>query len=78
MKTTTTRSDNGGFSMARHGKNLSEMDRSFDIEYWQRRGDEAIFDAARELVEFYLREKGADPDEFRLQRSVEHFQRERG
>ena len=26
-------------------------DRSFDIEFWQEQGDEAIFDAAWELVE---------------------------
>ena len=27
-------------------------DRSFDIEFWQEQGDEAIFAAAWELVEF--------------------------
>jgi|GEM_PF-1308650 len=26
-------------------------DRSFDIEFWQEQGDEAIFEAAREMVE---------------------------
>ncbi len=32
---------------------IGEMDRSFDIEYWQRQGDAAIFRAAWELVETY-------------------------
>ncbi len=78
MGSLTKETPDGGFVMMRHGKNLAEMDRAFDIEYWQRQGDKAIFDAAWELVEFYLRQKGAAPDEYRLQRSVEHFQRKRG
>jgi hypothetical protein len=63
-----------GFVMERFA-NLSDADRSFDIEYWQRQGDAAIFRAAWELVELYHRGKGVEPDELRLQRSVEHFQR---
>ena len=31
--------------MMRFGR-VEEMDRSFDIEYWQRQGDAAIFRAA--------------------------------
>jgi hypothetical protein len=54
---------------------IGEMDRSFDIEYWQRQGDAAIFRAAWELVEAYWRDQGRDPDELRLQRSIEAFQR---
>ncbi len=53
----------------------SRSDRSFDIEYWQRQGDAAIFRAAWELVESYCRDRGMNPDELRLQRSVEAFQR---
>jgi hypothetical protein len=60
--------------MERFG-NIRELDRSFDIEYWQRQGDSAIFRAAWELVEFYYRDQGLDPNELRLQRSVETFQR---
>lgn len=63
-------------SMMRHGKNIAEMDKSFDIEYWQKQGDKAIFQAAWELVEFYLRDKNIN--ESRLQRTVENFQRTRG
>lgn len=62
--------------MMRFGKNVAEMDKSFDIEYWQKQGDKAIFQAAWELVEFYLRDKNIN--ESRLQRTVENFQRTRG
>jgi hypothetical protein len=60
--------------MERYGS-MRELDRSFDIEYWQRQGDAAIFRAAWELVESYWRALGRDPDELRLQRSVETFQK---
>jgi hypothetical protein len=60
--------------MMRVGR-LEDMDRSFDIEYWQRQGDAAIFRAAWKLVESYCRDRGMNPDELRLQRSVEAFQR---
>ena len=63
--------------MERHGR-LDEMNRSFDIEFWQRLGDAAIFDAAWELVEFHYQDKGRNLDELRLQRSIEHFQRQPG
>ena len=59
--------------MMRHGRNVADMDRSFDIEYWQRQGDAAIFNAAWELVELYLREKGIQIT--RIQRTVERFGR---
>jgi hypothetical protein len=62
------------FVMERFGS-IRELDRSFDIEYWQRQGDAAIFRAAWELVEFYWRSQGRDPNELELQRSVETFQR---
>ncbi len=60
--------------MERFGS-LREADRSFDVRYWQEQGDAAIFRAAWELVEFFSRDRGMDPDELRLQRSVETFQR---
>jgi hypothetical protein len=62
------------FVMERFGR-LQDTDRSFDITYWQRQGDAAIFQAAWELVEFYHRSQGMEPDELRLQRSIESFQR---
>ena len=62
------------FVMERFGS-IRDMDRSFDIEYWQRQGDAAIYRAAWELVELYHRSQGKDPNELRLQRSIENFQR---
>jgi hypothetical protein len=62
------------FVMERFGK-LKDMDRSFDIEFWQRQGDAAIFRAAWEMVEMYYRDRGLDPNELRLQRTAESFQR---
>ena len=62
------------FVMERFGR-LQDADRSFDVEYWQRQGDAAIFEAAWELAEFYHRAQGMDADELRLQRSLEYFQR---
>jgi hypothetical protein len=62
------------FVMERFGK-IQDAGRSFDIEYWQRQGDAAIYRAAWELVEFYHREQGMEPDELRLQKSIENFQR---
>lgn len=73
MRTVITEGENGDFTMMRHGKNIRDMDRSFDVEFWQRQGDAAIFEAAWELVEFYLQEKKIY--ESRLQRDIVHFQR---
>ena len=68
-------SEDENFAMMRFGKDIKEMDRSFDIEFWQRQGDNAIINAGWELVEFYLQQRGINDS--RLQRTVEHFQRER-
>jgi hypothetical protein len=56
---------------------LREQDRSFDIEFWQRHDTAARWEAARELVEHYLRQKGLSGDALRLQRTVAHLQRQR-
>lgn len=72
--THTSLSHDTSFEMMRFGK-LKEMDRSFDIEYWQRQGDAAIFQAGWELAELYHRNQGMNADELRLQRTLENFQR---
>ncbi|BCM92203.1 hypothetical protein IAD21_04082 [Abditibacteriota bacterium] len=54
---------------------LSQLDRSFDIEFWQEQEASARFAAAWELVEFTWKFKGRNLDELRLQRSVESIQR---
>lgn len=68
--------DSDKTTMMRFGSNIADLDKSFDIEYWQRQGAAAIFNAAWEMIEFYLREKGINDS--RLRRTVEHFQPERG
>ena len=35
----------------KRGLSMVPFDRSFDIEFWQKQGDEAIFSAAWEMVE---------------------------
>ena len=62
------------FVMERWGK-VSESDRSFDVEFWQRLGPEEIFKAAWEQVEFAHEMKGGDKNDLRLRRSVEIIQR---
>jgi hypothetical protein len=64
------------FVTERYGR-LAEMDRRFDIAYWQRLGPTAIFEAAWQMVvdAHSRRPDGADELEFR--RTVESFQRQR-
>jgi hypothetical protein len=52
---------------------MDEMDRSFDIEYWQRQGDEWIFRAAWELVQSHWCSQGRNPDELRVERTIEAY-----
>ena len=61
------------FVMERYGQ-LKDMDRKFDVEYWQRLGPAAIFEAAWQMVvDAHLRRPGG-ADELRLRRTVERFQ----
>ncbi len=54
----------------RTGK-IKDLDRSFDVDFWQAQGDEAIFRAALEMaVEYSVYELGYRPDQLRLERSV--------
>ncbi len=45
----------------------------FDIEFWQAQGDQAIFEAALDMIRDYLTIRSGHADEPRLQRTVEHF-----
>jgi len=60
----------------RHGR-LTELDRSFDLKFWQDQPAPARFAAAWELVAHAYRVKGGDVRQLRLQRSGEAFQRQR-
>jgi hypothetical protein len=64
------------FFAERYGQ-LADMDRSFDIAYWQRLGPAAIFDAAWQLVVEAHSQPHRDDNELRLRRSVESFQPQR-
>ena len=64
----------GGFVMERKGR-IEDLDRAFDIEYWQRQGPDAIQAAAQELVEVDHRQFGEDVNALRVQRTVEHYGR---
>lgn len=49
--------------------------RSFDIRFWQSRGDIVIFEAVTEMINDYFLIRGKNANESRLQRTVEHFRK---
>ena len=53
---------------------LATLDRSFDVEFWQRQDATARFSAAWEMVEFAQQGKGRNATELRLQRTLEALQ----
>jgi hypothetical protein len=61
--------------MERRGR-IEDLDRSFDIAFWQSQSPKARFDATWELIQHYWRVKGNDVRQLRLHRSVESFQRQ--
>lgn len=61
----------------RRGK-IEDLDRSFDVEFWQLQTPQARFDATWELIQHAFLVKGIDVRQLRLQRSVEAFQRQPG
>ncbi len=56
-------------------RKLGDPEDRFDIDYWQKQGPEAIFEAALGLIMDAQLLKEGHADEPRLQRTVEHFQR---
>lgn len=61
--------------MERKGK-LSELDRTFDLQFWQSQPPEARCNAVWDLVIHYAKIKGIDVHQLRLQRTIETFQRQ--
>ena len=59
----------------RTGK-IEEMDRSFDLHFWQSQSPQQRFAATWELIVHAARVKGTDVHQLRLHRSVENFQRQ--
>ena len=54
-------------------RKIGDDDDRFDIEFWQAQGDQAIFNAAMEMIQDYLTLRHGYADKPRLQRTVEHF-----
>jgi hypothetical protein len=63
-------------TLEKRGK-LTELDRSFDLAFWQAQPPEARFAAAWEMVVHYAKVKNLDVHQLRLQRTVENFQKQR-
>jgi hypothetical protein len=57
-------------------RKLGEPDDRFDIKFWQKQGPGAIFDAAFEMVRDYQLMRHGNADIPRLQRTIEHFQKQ--
>jgi hypothetical protein len=56
---------------------LEDLDRSFDIAFWQAQPAAARFQATWELIVHAAAVKGIDVHQLRLQRSVEAYGRQR-
>ena len=52
---------------------IGKDDGRFDIKFWQEQGNEAIFDAALDMIMDYLLLRHGYVDKPRLQRAVESF-----
>lgn len=59
----------------RRGK-IKELDRSFDLIFWQAQSPNVRFTAAWELIVHASKVKGIDVRQLRLHQSVETFQRQ--
>jgi len=55
---------------------LEDADRSFDIEFWQRQDDAAIFAAAWAMVVLAHKLKGRDLNELRFQKTLKKLSNE--
>lgn len=54
-------------------RKIGDPEDRFDIDFWQKQGPEAIFNAALELVRDAQLLRDGHADEPRLQRTIEHF-----
>jgi hypothetical protein len=52
---------------------IGDNEDRFDIEFWQKQGDQAIFDAALDMIMDYLLIKHGYVNQPRLQRTIESF-----
>jgi len=56
---------------------LQDLDRSFDLKFWQSQPAQVRFNATWDLIVHATKVKGQDIHQLRMQRSVENFQRQR-
>jgi len=52
---------------------IGDKEDRFDIEFWQSQGEQAIFNAALDMILDYLILRNGHADQPRLQRTVEYF-----
>ena len=52
---------------------IGDNEKRFDIEFWQRQGDQAIFAAALDMIIDYLMIRYGHADKPRLQRTIESY-----
>jgi len=74
-KVISSRFKDGRTIITRRSTVEEQGDRNFDIEFWQALSSEQRANAVWDMVVWDWEMKGNDPDELRLQRSVEHIQR---
>lgn len=61
--------------MVQKGK-IEDMDRSFDIEYWQKLGSSAKFEAAWELVlHYHINVLGQSVDDLKMKKNIVRYGR---
>ncbi len=56
---------------------IEDLNRDFDLQFWQSQSDTQRFSAAWELVVQAFIIQGKDAGQLRLQRTVENFERQR-
>ena len=54
---------------------IKDKQNSFDIRFWQSKGDRVIFEAVSDMLHDYFLIRGKSVNEFRLQRTVESFRK---
>jgi len=56
-------------------KRIGDDDRQFDVQFWQAQGEQAIFNAALDMILDYLILRHGYADKPGLQRTIESFRK---
>ena len=54
-------------------RRFEDADRSFDIRFWQEKGDISIFKAMEDMVKAYIMIRGGSENDLRLRRNIETY-----